>query len=311
MTPAEQLESVEAPAPIVAEQGEEEIDLEPFRTTNSTGYRGVYSASNRKYQSQIRVRGQLISIGFFWTAEEAARTYAREYLKLHGAPPALSVADQCRQAVDPSEEEIDLEPFRSERSSTGYRGVSWIGSSRRYKASISVNGHSMHLGFFDIAEEAARVYARVYLREHGGAAANGGKNHPKKKKPVHNKLWAALSTVTKRAAASTEDGDDDATEDEEEEEASSSSRPAKRRRKTTPTRHDSAGMEIQGGEEQSLAQRRKEELVGALALSQSPVVGADSAGMEIQGGEEPSLSQRRKEELVGALQLLSVPIDLS
>jgi len=69
-----------------------------------------------------------------------------------------------------SEEEIDLEPFRSERSSAGYRGVSWDGKyqklSTKYRACISVNGTTRSLGAFDTAEEAARAFARVYLRKH-------------------------------------------------------------------------------------------------------------------------------------------------
>jgi len=35
-----------------------------------------------------------------------------------------------------------------------------------------VNGRSMHLGYFDTAEEAARAFARAYLRQHGGPPAH-------------------------------------------------------------------------------------------------------------------------------------------
>ena len=64
------------------------------------------------------------------------------------------------------EEEIDLEPFRSETNSTGYRGVSWDSSNQRYQAAISVNGSTRQLGSFDTAEEAAHAFARAYPRNH-------------------------------------------------------------------------------------------------------------------------------------------------
>ena len=72
---------------------------------------------------------------------------------------------------DRNEDEIDLEPFRSEKSNSGYRGVFWNSSNQKYQAGISVNGRHTHLGTFDTVAEAAQVYARAYLREHGGPPA--------------------------------------------------------------------------------------------------------------------------------------------
>jgi len=165
------------PVPSAAEQfrqkaeGEEEIDLEPFRSTNTTGYRGVYwNSSNRQFQAQICMNRNKTHLGYFDTAAEAARAYARSYLSEHGVPSTLSLAEQFRQEEE-GEEEIDLEPFRSEKSSSGYRGVCWHTSHRKYKAQIRMNGASRHLGLFDTATEAAQAYARAYLREHGGPSA--------------------------------------------------------------------------------------------------------------------------------------------
>jgi len=175
------------------EEGEEEIDLEPFRSTNSAGYRGVQLSGLRrlggtqKYQASITVRCHQQHLGIFETVEEAARAYARVYLRENSGPPAPpglgTTALQKAQAEDEVEEaaslrpakrarvaraaeEIDLEPFRS-TNSTGYQGVFWQSSSRKYNANIKVKGVNSlrHLGHFDTAEEAAKAYARAYLRE--------------------------------------------------------------------------------------------------------------------------------------------------
>ena len=149
--------------------GQEEIDLKPFRSTNSAGYRGVsWNSSSQKYHAYISVNGAKMHLGNFDTAEEAAQAYARIYLRQHGgppAPPALSLAEQFRQK-EAGEEAIDLEPFRS-TNSAGYRGVYWQSRSQKYRVTITVNGADRRLGNFDTLEEAARAYARVYFRENG------------------------------------------------------------------------------------------------------------------------------------------------
>jgi hypothetical protein len=155
------------------EPGEEEIDLEPVRSPHSSaGYRAVYwhvywMSSMQKYNAKIKVNGVNRSLGLFDTAEQAARAYARAYLREHGGPSALSLADHVRQEEE-GEEEIDLEPFRTETSNAGYRGVHWDSSRRKYRSKIRVNGAVRYLGLFVSAKEAAQVYARAHLREHGG-----------------------------------------------------------------------------------------------------------------------------------------------
>jgi len=98
--------------------------------------------------------------------EEAAQAYAGAYLRQHGGPPAPSVAEQFRQQEEEGDKEIDLEPFRSERCSSGYRGVYWNVSNQKYHAAIKVNGTLQYLGLFDAEEEAVQAYARAYHRQY-------------------------------------------------------------------------------------------------------------------------------------------------
>ena len=55
----------------------------------------------------------------------------------------------------------NLEPFRSEKSSSGYKEVDlgWDSSKLTHKAGIYVNGHDRHLGMFDTVEEARPSHA--------------------------------------------------------------------------------------------------------------------------------------------------------
>jgi len=54
-------------------------------SNNSTGYKGVYfDASNKRYKSQISIKGKRIHIGRFDTLEEASKAYIEKAKELHG-----------------------------------------------------------------------------------------------------------------------------------------------------------------------------------------------------------------------------------
>lgn len=51
---------------------------------------------------------------------------------------------------------------------SGFKGVAWNKTSRKWRAVITINGHKKHLGYFDSLEDAARAYdeaAKVYYGE--------------------------------------------------------------------------------------------------------------------------------------------------
>ena len=146
-----------------------EIDLEQWRSSKSaTGYRGV-TMSRGRYTVMIRLpSGERKYLGTYDTTEEAARVYARSYLELYGGLPELRTVAERETACGGERDntEIDLEQWRASKNPTGYRGVCM--SKGRYAAKIWLpSGKQKHLGMYDTAEEAGRVYARKHLELHG------------------------------------------------------------------------------------------------------------------------------------------------
>lgn len=61
----------------------------------------------------------------------------------------------------------------SPSNTTGFKGVCWIPARNKFKASISVDNKSQHLGYFDTAEEASRLYLRYARLLYGEFATDG------------------------------------------------------------------------------------------------------------------------------------------
>ena len=145
-----------------------------LRSDSRSGYKSVCFSSTScgqatPYQTQVRRRGRMVSLGHFATAEEAALNVARSpegqaAMAAAAAPPApppklppMTALAALRQA-----EAEGLTLLRSESSRTGYKGVARNNSGGKpYKAEVWRGGRLMHLGCFATVEEAALNVARV------------------------------------------------------------------------------------------------------------------------------------------------------
>ena len=59
---------------------------------------------------------------------------------------------------------------KNKNNTSGYKGVIWSKFAKRWKAEIKVNYKSIHLGYFDSAELAAKAYDHAARTHHGSFA---------------------------------------------------------------------------------------------------------------------------------------------
>ena len=84
------------------------IDLSQWRSTNTTGYKGVKQNHSGRYEARIWVSGEAPgeaghqrSLGIFDSAQEAARVYAKAYIDMHGPAPTQAQAEAAEDEDEP------------------------------------------------------------------------------------------------------------------------------------------------------------------------------------------------------------------
>ena len=138
-----------------------------IKTTNTTGYLGVFDHGNKTgnrrkpYEARVRYGGKNASLGRFATAEEASLCVARSpggqaAAKRAAAAPPLTSEEALQQA---QAEGLALRVAK--KNKTGHFGVHHLsGRPKPYMVQVPRGGKQVSLGSFVTAEEAALCYAR-------------------------------------------------------------------------------------------------------------------------------------------------------
>lgn len=127
---------------------------------NTSGYKGVsFRKSENCYEAYITVRKKRIRLGLFDDIIKAAKAYDYAALKYHKEFAVLNFPDDIPEPIKPRNIVIE------KHNSTGYRGVSQRGDSKKFRMDFQCKGIKK-TKTFKTAMEAAKEYdklAKKYL----------------------------------------------------------------------------------------------------------------------------------------------------
>ena len=134
-----------------------------LRSTNKTGYTGVYKRGKR-FEAQITIYPKQKHLGTYDTPKEAALAYDRAVVQ-HKLPSSkLNYPDGL--PIDDEDYEELMNPKKkrrlASRNTSGYTGVCKIG--KRFSARIRIDRKQKHLGTYDTPKEAALAYDRAVIQ---------------------------------------------------------------------------------------------------------------------------------------------------
>ena len=146
-----------------AQQQAQAEGLALLKADNKTGYFGVHhhSGKPKPYQARVRRGGNMVHLGFFATAEEAALCVARTPEgRVAAERPVASLPLTSEEARQQAQAEGLM--LRVADNKSGYLCVNLSnpGQPKPYKAEVNCGGKRVGLGSFATAEEAALCVAR-------------------------------------------------------------------------------------------------------------------------------------------------------
>jgi hypothetical protein len=129
-----------------------------------SGYRGVkYSKNERLWSAAFTPGGKRRFLGYYRTAEDAARVYDEYVYQILGDAAVLNLPCDLGKP-------IPARILLSRRNTSGFRGVSERNGGRSWEARIVSGGRYIHLGTFSVKEDAARAHDRKARELHGSKA---------------------------------------------------------------------------------------------------------------------------------------------
>ena len=130
-------------------------------SNNTIGYRGVYKKGNR-FKAQIKIGDRYHYIGLFGTTKEAAIAYDLAAIQAKRPKSDLNFPDMIH--VKKEIPKIKKRKLVRSDNTTNFNGVSKSG--KKFRACISVDGKTKHLGYFTSARNAAMAYDEAIVKYH-------------------------------------------------------------------------------------------------------------------------------------------------
>lgn len=142
---------------------------------NQSGYKGVsWNKWEQRWVSQIQAELQEYHLGSFDTSKEAAIAHDYAARRLHGEFASLNfpdtpevpnpILDAILSGNRPAQRRIN----RNNKS--GYIGVRWNKNAKKYSSGTTYMYHTIHIGYYDTAEQAARARDRKEIELRGDKA---------------------------------------------------------------------------------------------------------------------------------------------
>ena len=117
------------------------------RTTNASGYIGVYvSANGKRYHANIRTAGKTIGLGTHDTGKQAAKAFDAAAIKLGRSLEKLNFPGKVPPGYTPANN------GQRSNNTSGFRGVTK--TKNGWMAQIHIQGKQKHLGYFSTRKQA-------------------------------------------------------------------------------------------------------------------------------------------------------------
>lgn len=143
----------------------------------------VALVSDHRYEWAMQWKWHAFFNGWKWYAVRKEGTLFRKSFYMHRelmgiTDPAVEVDHRDNDGLNNTDENLRVctssqNKFNRGKQSnnhSGYKGVSWIGSKKKYRARIMIQGKDHLVGYFDDAITAARAYDRAAKQYHGDYA---------------------------------------------------------------------------------------------------------------------------------------------
>lgn len=142
----------------------------------------VAKVSDHRYEWAMQWKWRAFFNGYKWYAVRSVKPLRKTYYmhrEIMGITnPEIEVDHLDNDGLNNQDENLRIctsseNKFNRGKQSnnhSGYKGVDWRAIRRKYRARIKANGQYIFLGYFSIAEEAARAYDVAAKKYHGSFA---------------------------------------------------------------------------------------------------------------------------------------------